>query len=281
MDPSYGWIWKIENLGVGFRHANGVSKFFGGPIYFGGTGWEWDAGWSGNTWICPAADYGTMTFDLIGNANFSSNNKAIPSLGSAKGTYMLYPSTNQLQTFGAQVIHDGVEGPGVANWYAKMQIQSLTDSTMQLIALKDANDWMIYNYVTPDLLQYPLVNDEKGARVYVYGNNSNLWMGQIVTQTPLVGYLRDLSPNIIRAPAGSVSDVYFWDGTSGAPAPADAPPTLLNSIGVAGAANYWYGGNTGSPLTYAGIKPYSAPLTGEIKLTVPPLSVIYLVTDKK
>lgn len=129
--------------------ANGKSKFFGGPIFFAGTGWEWDAGWSGNSWICPAADYGTMTFDLIGNANFSSNNKTLP-LGSATGMYMLYPATNQLQTFGAQVIHDGTQGPNVKNWYAKMTIVSLTDSTMQLSAVEDAANWLIYNYVTKD-----------------------------------------------------------------------------------------------------------------------------------
>src|SRR5258708_18090547 len=49
---------------------------------------------------------------------------------------------------------------------------------------------------------------------YVYGNNSNLWMGQIVTQAPLVGYITDLSPNIIRAPADSVSDIYFCNDTT-------------------------------------------------------------------
>jgi hypothetical protein len=79
---------------------------------------------------------------------------------------------------------------------------------------------------------------------YVYGNNSVLWMGQIVTQSSLMGYIRDLSPNIIRAPAGSVSDTYFWNDTSAAPT--DAPATLLNSGGTPAAANYWYGGNTAS-----------------------------------
>lgn len=126
----------------------GVSKFFGGPIYFAGTGWEWDAGWSGNTWICPAADYGTMTFNLIGDANFSSNNKALPALGSATGKYMLYTATNQLQTFGAQVIHDGTQGPNVPNWFAKMNIISLTDSTMQLGAIESSSSWLIYNYIS-------------------------------------------------------------------------------------------------------------------------------------
>lgn len=79
---------------------------------------------------------------------------------------------------------------------------------------------------------------------YVYGNNSDLWMTQIVDQPSLMGYLKDLSPRIIRAPAGSASDVYFWNDTTAAPA--DAPANLLDASGKASAANYWYGGNTGS-----------------------------------
>jgi hypothetical protein len=81
---------------------------------------------------------------------------------------------------------------------------------------------------------------------YLFGNNSNLWMGQIVTQANLMQYIKDLSPNIIRAPAGSVSDVYFWNGTDANPKPADAPDSILSSTGVSGAINAWYGGNTQS-----------------------------------
>jgi hypothetical protein len=81
---------------------------------------------------------------------------------------------------------------------------------------------------------------------YLFGNNSNLWMGQIVTQANLMQYMKDLSPNIIRAPAGSVSDVYFWNGTAGSPMPADAPDSILSSTGVLGPINSWYGGNTQS-----------------------------------
>ena len=61
---------------------------------------------------------------------------------------------------------------------------------------------------------------------YVYGNNSNLWSGQTVTQPALMQYLTDLSPNIIRGPGGSISDVYFWNGTDANPAPSDAPCEL-------------------------------------------------------
>jgi hypothetical protein len=78
---------------------------------------------------------------------------------------------------------------------------------------------------------------------YVYGNNSNLWMGQIVTQPSLMQYIKDLSPNIIRTPAGSVSDIYFWNGTDVNHAPADVPPTLVNADGSASKLDPWYGGN--------------------------------------
>lgn len=78
---------------------------------------------------------------------------------------------------------------------------------------------------------------------YVYGNNSNLWMTQIVDQAPLMGYLKDLNPGIIRAPAGSNSDLYFWN-QSAAP-PADAPAQLYAN-GQEAAAGYWFGGNTAS-----------------------------------
>jgi hypothetical protein len=130
--------------------ANGVSKYFTSPFYFGGTGWEWDPafkdiGWSG----VAAGDYGTMTFDLIGDAHFSSDNKMFPDL-SGTGKFMLYTATNQLATIGAQVIHDKAEGNNVADWNAKMTIKSLTDSTMQLIAKENADNWLIYNYVTLD-----------------------------------------------------------------------------------------------------------------------------------
>lgn len=128
--------------------AAAKSKYFDGPFYFGGTGWEWAPKFSDIPWAgVSAGDYGTMTFDLIGNANFSSDNKMFPDL-SGTGTFMLYTNTNELQTIGAQVLHDKAQGGQVANWNAKMLIKTLTDSTMQLIAKKDANNWLIYNYIT-------------------------------------------------------------------------------------------------------------------------------------
>jgi hypothetical protein len=128
--------------------AAGKSKYFTSPFYFGGTGWEWDPNFADIGWAgVSAGDYGTMTFDLIGDAHFVSNNKMFPDL-SGTGKFMLYTATNELATIGAQVLHDKAQGGQVANWNAKMLIKTLDDDHMQLIAKKDANNWLIYNYIT-------------------------------------------------------------------------------------------------------------------------------------
>jgi len=81
---------------------------------------------------------------------------------------------------------------------------------------------------------------------YLYGNNSNLWMGQIVTEPNLMQYIKDLSPRIIRAPAGSVSDTYFWSGVDTAHRPSDAPDSVLDASAKHVYIGDWYGGDWGA-----------------------------------
>ncbi|HEX5553673.1 MAG TPA: alpha-L-arabinofuranosidase [Chitinophagaceae bacterium] len=78
----------------------------------------------------------------------------------------------------------------------------------------------------------------------LFGNNANTWMGQVITEPALIQYITDLSPHIIRAPGGSISDVYFWNQSS-APPP-DVPDSLFDASGHKVPVGYWYGGNTGS-----------------------------------
>lgn len=78
---------------------------------------------------------------------------------------------------------------------------------------------------------------------YLFGNNTNPYMGQYVTDPVLMGYLTNLSPNILRFPGGSLSDMYFWNAAS---APADAPATLQDYQGKVSSSNYWFGQNTAS-----------------------------------
>jgi hypothetical protein len=148
LGKSKTWVYDLD--------ANGVSKYFTCPFYFGGfnadgiTTWEWDPAWKDIGWSGVAAgDYGTMTFDLIGNANFSSDNKMFPAL-SGTGTFMLYPATKQISTNGAQLLRDRAEGDKVANWYAKMTIKTLDADHLQVIAIEDPKNWLIYNYISLD-----------------------------------------------------------------------------------------------------------------------------------
>jgi hypothetical protein len=79
----------------------------------------------------------------------------------------------------------------------------------------------------------------------VFGQNANIWMTQMVTETGLMNHITNLRPNIIRFPGGSLSDVYFWNANPGVH-PADAPDSLLDASGNKVAAGYWYGKNTQS-----------------------------------
>jgi hypothetical protein len=76
---------------------------------------------------------------------------------------------------------------------------------------------------------------------YLYGNNSNLWMSQIVTEPVLLKNIRLLSPNIIRFPGGNISNVYFWNAKVNQP-PEDVPDSLFNSNGNKISANFWWYG---------------------------------------
>lgn len=61
---------------------------------------------------------------------------------------------------------------------------------------------------------------------YLYGNNANQWMGQIVAETKLMKQINILSPGIIRYPGGNYSNIFFWNAEPGK-IPADVPDTIL------------------------------------------------------
>jgi hypothetical protein len=79
---------------------------------------------------------------------------------------------------------------------------------------------------------------------YLFGNNTNPFMGQFVDHPVLMQQLTDLSPNILRFPGGSLSDVYFWNETNSAPA--DVPAKWLDYAGNPSPDSYWFGNRTDS-----------------------------------
>lgn len=87
--------------------------------------------------------------------------------------------------------------------------------------------------------------EDKIAQVskYVFGNNANVYMSQMVDQPVLLSHISALSPNVIRFPGGNLSSIYFWNENKDQP-PVDAPTTLLDASGVEQSAGYWYGKNS-------------------------------------
>lgn len=78
-----------------------------------------------------------------------------------------------------------------------------------------------------------------------FGNNSNLWIGQLNKEPVFMNHLANFQPRIIRGPAGSVSDIFFFNGAPNS-RPADAPEQLVKADGTLENAGYWNGKNTES-----------------------------------
>jgi hypothetical protein len=78
---------------------------------------------------------------------------------------------------------------------------------------------------------------------YLFGNNANPYMTQMVDQPALLDHIKTLSPNVIRFPGGNLSSIYFWNAAPGH-APSDAPAKLVDANGAQIDAGYWYGQNT-------------------------------------
>ncbi|WP_207495818.1 alpha-L-arabinofuranosidase [Aridibaculum aurantiacum] len=77
----------------------------------------------------------------------------------------------------------------------------------------------------------------------LFGNNTNTWMTQMVTEPTLLNHITQLKPGYLRGPGGSISDIFFWNANRNSP-PADAPVTFVKADGTTEAANFWYGKNT-------------------------------------
>ncbi|MCF0054595.1 hypothetical protein [Dyadobacter sp. CY356] len=73
-----------------------------------------------------------------------------------------------------------------------------------------------------------------------FGHNANTWMTPMVTEPVFMNHITNLKPNIIRFPAGSGSDVYFWNARPGG-LPADAPTMLTDKDNIKKEPGYGFG----------------------------------------
>ncbi|MDA3879530.1 MAG: hypothetical protein PF436_04010, partial [Prolixibacteraceae bacterium] len=163
-------LWELITGGIGKNKtwlldldAEGVSKFFAGPLYFYGTDdswetvtegktvegdvWNWSPDWKGNQWLMDAGDYGTMTFGLEGNATVVVDNPMFPETNGS-GTFLLDTENKTITLSDVGILHNPGHDAVVNNWgFAK--VMSLTEDAMQLGVLRDNSDegeaLLVYN----------------------------------------------------------------------------------------------------------------------------------------
>lgn len=164
------WVWDIN--------ADGVCKYFVGPLYFYGTddtwatfhgeaatdyngdgaidSWSWAADWAGNgSWLLSstgAMDYGYMTFDLKDGAHVKVVNNA--SSEEFNGSYMVDVANYTLKLTDAELLHDPGRDAIVTQW-GNCRILELTEDVLQLGVIRD-NDpnegpcLLVYNFISKE-----------------------------------------------------------------------------------------------------------------------------------
>ncbi len=180
-------LWTALTGGVGKEktwyldlNADGVSKYYGGPLSFFGTedswttvemlaagksyevikselgitdAWNWQPAWKDNTWLLGAADFGSMTFSLKNGAFITVNHKTIAARGTENGTYLLDATKHTLTINDAAILHDSNRDGQVTKW-GDIKVLSLTADHMQLAVLRDNSSegkcLLVYNFISKD-----------------------------------------------------------------------------------------------------------------------------------
>jgi hypothetical protein len=169
-------LWNLLSGGVGHSktwlldlNADGVSKYFIGPMYFYGTDnawlqggdngcygtdcWNWMPEWKGNTWIAAKGDYGSMTFSLDGGPFLTTDHKMSASYGKESGTYFLDATAKTLTTSNATILHPNENENCVVDWKS-MKIMSITENTLQVGVLRKSSCesavTLVFNFISKE-----------------------------------------------------------------------------------------------------------------------------------
>lgn len=105
--------------------------------------WYWTADYPGNDWMCNKQDWGYITFDLIGGANFTVTD-ADGNLV-RKGTFMLDPDAHKLTFSDLPLVTNDARAH-----VREFNLLYLSDSALQILALPDG---VSLNYVTKDYFE--------------------------------------------------------------------------------------------------------------------------------
>jgi hypothetical protein len=177
-------LWKLLTGGVGEEktwlldaNENLESKHFTSPVYFSGdqnanSSWDgtslswtkvcaipggpdpvcftYEPNYKSDTWVAGAADYGFMTFNLIGGPFVNTDHKGISGKGVESGTFFLDPATRTLTMTDATPLANEW-GPNDAGTMNTMRILSLSENFMQLaVHHKSKTEYLIFNYISKE-----------------------------------------------------------------------------------------------------------------------------------
>lgn len=135
--------------------AAGYAECIAPYIVDGASAWYWAADWAGNQWMCGAADYGTITFDLIDGANCT----VVDANGNeTKGSYILDLNTHEIALTDVVLLNpDNLTANPTT-----LRLIALDEYRMQIAAVPDppytAPDdpsMNVYNFVTKEYFDNP------------------------------------------------------------------------------------------------------------------------------
>ncbi|MBO6189093.1 MAG: hypothetical protein J6O23_11420 [Prevotella sp.] len=236
-----GELWTLISGGVGKSKTwvldldeNGVSKYFVGPMYFAGTddnwatnhgapapegadSWSWNADWAGNSWITPAMNFGTMTFDLNNGANVQIDDRA--NGATYNGTYLLDTENYTISFSDAKMLHLATYDGLVVNWSGDLRLFSLTEHTMQIAALRDpvlsgeGACRLVFNFISKEAYDDPSLLPTEGG--------SDTFQEQPVTDPTFSGLNDQLAVTTFNALSYKINedapyDWVWWNGATGA-----------------------------------------------------------------
>ena len=187
-DINISLLYQSWNLDL---DADGVSKYFVGPVYFYGTDdswftvnddydgkdiWHWAPVWNESQWITPAKDFGIMTFNSDGTVKVvDADNNA-----EYEGTFSVDLQERTITLSGAKILHTAAHDAIVTNWSEKLRILSLNDQGLQIAVVRDndPNDGpcqLAFNYI-PNIPSYE-------AKLCLYDGNN--WDNYITFIKPI------------------------------------------------------------------------------------------------
>ena len=161
--------------------ADGQSFVFAGPMYFYGTddcwtsvsdgdavtgdSWAWEADWAGNSWLCPAADYGSMTFYADGRV----------SVNGTEGTYSIDEEAHTITFSGVELLHMSNYDGAVNSFTTALPILSLTEEGVQIGAIRTDEPCLLsFNFISAEAYA-----EQKNKTSFIpsllYGEESKTW----------------------------------------------------------------------------------------------------------